>query len=212
MRLILVRHGQTKWNLQKKIQGSTDTELSQQGIEEGRLVAKRLSTWDIDYLYSSDLKRAAKTAQLISEYHPKPLPINYDIRLRESSFGKWEGLTMKQVKEKYLKQYKSREETPHVNIPDGESFKSFSQRLAGFITQKKSQHLNCNIVAVAHSAVIKTILHNYLNLNWTTTKNSIYLSNCSISVLKFLPSKVVLERHNDTAHFENNELKEVPRH
>ncbi|WP_350344544.1 histidine phosphatase family protein [Proteinivorax tanatarense] len=212
MRLILVRHGQTEWNIKKKIQGSTDTELSPQGIEEGRLVAKRLSNWDINHIYSSDLKRAAKTAQFISQYHSKPLSIDYDIRLRESCFGKWEGLTMEQVKEKYFKQYASREETPYVDIPEGESFKHFSQRLEEFITEKQTQHINSNVVAVAHSAVIKTILHNCLELSWKITKNSIYLSNCSISVLKFMPNKVVLERHNDTAHFENKELKEVPRH
>jgi broad specificity phosphatase PhoE len=93
--LVLWRHGQTAWNAERRIQGQTDIELTDVGLEQARLAAPRLAALKPTVLISSDLKRASRTqAALAGLVH---LPVTYDQRLRERSFGDWEGLTHPEI-------------------------------------------------------------------------------------------------------------------
>jgi len=90
-KIILVRHGQTLWNNIGKYQGHTDVPLSKTGIEQASKVAKRLKNDKITAIYSSDLKRAKQTAEIIALEHN--LPVITNTRFREINFGVWEGKT-----------------------------------------------------------------------------------------------------------------------
>lgn len=99
MRFVLVRHGTTVWNEQGKIQGITDTNLNARGIEEAKELAKKLTNLGISQLISSTLNRAMQTAALINV--ELGVPKETDIRLRECSFGKIEGLTIEKTKKQF---------------------------------------------------------------------------------------------------------------
>ena len=95
--LYLLRHGQTEWNRDQRIQGHIDTALSETGWQQVRAVADRLRTHSFDHCYSSDLKRAHDTAQAVLAHHD--LELSYDQRLRERAFGQFQGLRMDEIEE-----------------------------------------------------------------------------------------------------------------
>jgi alpha-ribazole phosphatase len=95
MELTLVRHGVTRWNAERRFQGSTDMPLSEEGYAQARALAQRLARERPDRIYSSALQRAHTTAQIIAE--PHGLVVGTDARLREFSFGRWEGLTWAEI-------------------------------------------------------------------------------------------------------------------
>ena len=96
MKITTVRHGETDWNVAKRIQGSVDTELNEAGIYQAKLLAERLSAEPCDIIYSSDLLRAKKTAEIINTRHNVPLITSPN--LREAGFGEFEGQCISDAK------------------------------------------------------------------------------------------------------------------
>ena len=93
--LLLARHGETDWNREFRIQGSSDIELNELGRQQAQFLAQELTDVDLDAIYSSDLSRAQATAAAVAATHG--LDVKLDPRLRERSFGSWEGLTREDV-------------------------------------------------------------------------------------------------------------------
>ena len=89
--LLLVRHGETDWNRDHRVQGQTDTPLNATGLAQAHALASSLSCVPLDAVYSSDLARARMTAETVAE--PHGLPVEVEVDLREKDFGTWEGLT-----------------------------------------------------------------------------------------------------------------------
>ena len=97
--LLLARHGETDWNRQLRIQGSSDIELNDLGRRQAQALAQDLTDVELDAIYSSDLARARQTAEPVAATHG--LEVRFDPRLRERSFGSWEGLTREDIDERY---------------------------------------------------------------------------------------------------------------
>ena len=93
--LLLARHGETDWNREFRIQGSSDIQLNELGRQQAQFLAQELTDVDLDAIYSSDLSRAQATAAAVAATHG--LEVQLDPRLRERSFGSWEGLTREDV-------------------------------------------------------------------------------------------------------------------
>lgn len=93
MKITTIRHGETDWNVQKRPQGSVDIELNENGIKQAMRLAERLAAQPCDVIYTSDLKRAKKTAEIINNHHGKAMITSPN--LRESGFGKFEGQILK---------------------------------------------------------------------------------------------------------------------
>ena len=100
MKFYIIRHGQTDWNKKGKIQGKTDIELNEEGIEQAREATKKLENCDIDVIISSPLKRARKTAEIINE--TKNVPIIFKEELEERGFGEFEGKIRKEIHDEIL--------------------------------------------------------------------------------------------------------------
>lgn len=102
--LLLIRHGETEWNALGKFQGCTDIELSEEGIKQAQILKNRLNG-EFDWIYASPLSRAFKTANILASITNKEVIIEPEIR--EINFGEWEGLTVKQISEKYPDVFKA---------------------------------------------------------------------------------------------------------
>jgi len=157
MKLFLIRHGQTDWNLKGKIQGSCDIELNHTGMKQAEELSNKIleEGYKFSKIYSSLQRRAVKTAEILS------LATNLDYisieGLEEMNLGKWEGLSWTDVKEKYQMEY----EQWYINrrytrTPRGESYQDLLERVLAVI--HKIINENCeDVVIVTHSAVIMSI-------------------------------------------------------
>jgi len=98
-RLIVWRHGRTEWNVAGRFQGQTDVDLDDIGVEQTEASAPRLAAYRPDVIVSSDLRRAARTAEALAAL--TGLPVELDKRLRERDFGPWQGLTQAEIRERF---------------------------------------------------------------------------------------------------------------
>ena len=158
MKLYLVRHGETDWNIESKIQGQTDIELNERGRQQADEFAARIAGEDyqVDSIYTSSKRRALETARIIGaalKIEPKVQP-----GLEEICLGKWEGYTWKQVKELFWDEYQLwRDNRRYQEPPLGESYQQLLDRLLPAI-REITQKEKGNVLVVTHSAVIMTLL------------------------------------------------------
>ena len=199
--LYLVRHGETEWNANYKVQGNIDTELNARGIEQAELLAKRLIKENIDEVYSSSLKRAKTTAQKIAE--ASKLNINELHEFREIGLGPWEGLTIDEINTKYAEHYKFYREKPSsFNLPGAETFLQVTDRFCNALSSIISQNKDKRIVVVSHGTAIKAAIISILgmDINYYT---KFRIDNASISTLYFRDKYnggAVVNSLNDTCH------------
>lgn len=204
-RLYLVRHGETEWNKFSKIQGRTDTELSDAGIAQAKLLAGRLAGENIDFIYSSSLKRALKTAEIVAEY--KRCEIVKSDDYHEICLGPWEGLTINEIKEKYSEHFRAYKEDPaNFKLPGAETFMDLTERTYNAILDIVERHKGSNILVVSHGTAIKAAIIRILGIdiiNYTKFR----VDNASISVIDLRDDRSdtpVVVCLNDTSH-----LKEI---
>ena len=159
----LVRHGETKWNAEQRVQGHTDVSLHDVGREQAALTAQRLAGTCFGAVYSSDLIRARETAEIITAAsHTGPHEIVIDQRLREVSFGRLEGKTWSEMDEAI-------QAVRHVQdldfAPDGgESYRELLARLGGFAEMLREHHPNDDVLVVGHGAAFRALAVRLLGL------------------------------------------------
>lgn len=190
-RLILWRHGQTEWNIARRVQGQTDIPLDDQGRAQAVEAAARLAALKPDIIVSSDLSRAADTAKALSNF--TGIEVKLDERLREMNFGEREGLTFKET----IARWPNRnfwESTPENRIPGAETYEETADRFVSAVRDlldvlQRGQ----TAVVVGHGAVLRVGAAKFLNFpseSWWTIGG---LNNCAWSVLtetNFGPSSV----------------------
>jgi broad specificity phosphatase PhoE len=158
VQIVLVRHGATDWNLQGRCQGTTDRELNAVGIRQAEEIAAILTHESIHAIYSSDLKRAQQTAQLISRPHNLPVAIEQDIR--ELNHGALEGLTFNEIKDSYpdfLQRWRTG--PAEIQVPGGERLVDVADRAWNGLNRIVERHLSAEkIVVVSHNFPILGIV------------------------------------------------------
>ena len=122
MNLLIVRHGKTEWNKEKRAAGLTDIELNEEGINQAKIIRDHLKFTNIDIIISSPLKRAIKTAEIINEYHNKEIIIDNDVR--ERNLGIYEGQLNEQEIFNEIRYY-----TKNVPVKNGEDCRTFTKRV-----------------------------------------------------------------------------------
>ncbi len=158
MRIFLLRHGETDWNLEGRCQGFTDIDLNEHGIQQAAEIAQCLSKEKIDAIYSSDLKRALRTAEAIRQFHRLEVNVQHD--LRELNHGQFEGLTFAQIRDSYPDFMRSwRGEPAEILIPGGERLVDVAQRAWKAMERIAWSHLaHETVVVVSHHFPIVAIL------------------------------------------------------
>lgn len=155
MILYFIRHGQTDWNVQGKIQGSYDSELNENGIMQAEALGEHIRNSNINFskIYSSKQKRAYKTAEILGKVtNIECLP--YD-GLEEIDMGAWEGLSWKEVKETYPREYGEWYiNRRYTKIPNGESYNDMLERVLDALHEIIEVSKDGNVAIVTHSAVV----------------------------------------------------------
>ena len=197
MRLYLVRHGQTDWNVQKRAQGHTDRPLDTIGLQQAKMVGKAFLDLPVERILTSDLRRAHGTAEEISRRTKIPLEVMAN--LRERGFGEWEGQNFAEIAIRFgfeadFKGVTRNEVTP----PGGESFVEVWQRLESVVADVRSQ--NENTAIVAHGGTCSLLMAMFLNGD-VSLSNAFRFSNASINELEPRPDGGLrLIRYNDVSH------------
>jgi alpha-ribazole phosphatase len=204
MKLLLIRHGQTDWNLEQRFQGQSDIPLNDTGRGQAQALAERLAAERFDAIYSSDLKRATETAKIICKSEIRP-----DLRLREVNFGDWEGLTYNEIKAKCPAALAEWEADIFKNAPpNGETLESLSMRVQSLLDEFRAKHESQRVMVVAHGGALQTLICLALNLP-PTMYWQFSLSPASLSELAFYPAGAILNSLNDTSHLLKEPLKKA---
>ncbi|MEO8164937.1 MAG: histidine phosphatase family protein [Betaproteobacteria bacterium] len=196
--LVLVRHGETSWNVEGRIQGHTDIELNSLGRAQAEAVGKRLARERFDAVYSSDLLRAYRTAY--PAVTDPDRTIIKDAALRERHLGVLQGLTGAQAMAEQpvaWDAFKSRD--PDRVLPGGESLEEFSRRVAGFVERMLGHHPGRRILVVTHGGVLDAAYRHALGMPLAATRNfPIY--NASLNVLGHDARGWRIESWGDISH------------
>ncbi|MDH4189771.1 MAG: histidine phosphatase family protein [Betaproteobacteria bacterium] len=155
-RLCLVRHGETSWNAEGRVQGQTDVPLSELGHAQARAVAATLAGERFEALYTSDLVRVRQTAQPAAE--TLGLAARAEKNLRERHYGQFEALTYREAKERFPEEYaRFRERDPEFDFGGGESLRAFQQRTIACVAAIAAQHPGAAVLVFTHGGVLEMV-------------------------------------------------------
>lgn len=200
--LILLRHGETEWNLSGRWQGqAADTELTDLGRQQARLAANRLRSYPINVIYSSDLLRAFETAQIIGQ--ALGLTPVAEPALRESDIGAWTGLTWAEISERYPEQAAAMFAGQDVRRGGGESFGELHDRLAAAAQNIVSRHPGDTVLVVSHGAALRSLVAYVLGASLDQMHRIAIGGNTALSVVQMRDGHLRLVSYNDTAHLDN---------
>ncbi len=200
MRLLLVRHGVTRYNLEGLFTGQADAPLTELGKSQAAAAGVYLQHEHLDIIAASDLQRARDTAHAIAIYHQ--LPVREEVELREIGMGSWEGYSSAQVQELYAQEWQQVRSDP-INIAPtgGESWSQLAKRVEIILRRYRKNYAGQTVLWASHGAFIEAAICCALKLD-LSYRHSLHQENTSINELLFLENRElpVIIRLNDTAH------------
>lgn len=197
-RLIVIRHGETPWNRETRIQGHTDIPLSALGAAQADRLARALADEPLAAIYASDLQRARQTAEAIAAAHG--LAVQADRDLRERAFGRFEGLTWAEIDQGYPEDAaRWRRREPDFPVGGGESLVQFSARCLAAAQRAAAAHRGRSIALVAHGGVLDCLYRAATRVALDAPR-SWQLGNATINRLLATPEGFTLVGWNDDHH------------
>jgi probable phosphoglycerate mutase len=209
-RIIAVRHGETPWNVDTRIQGQLDIDLNERGRWQASRVAEALSEETVDAIYASDLRRAHETALAIAARTPlaDAQQVHRIEGLRERGFGIFEGMTYAQIAADYPEQQAQwRQRVPHFAPEGGETLLQLRARIDATVTELAGRHLGQQIVVVAHGGVLDA-MYRLATGQDISAPRTWELGNAAINRLLWTPDGLTLVGWADTRHLEEASLDE----
>jgi len=199
--LILVRHGQTDWNVIGRYMGWTDEALNEEGLRQAERLAQRLSQWPISAVYSSPLKRAVRTAEIVAR--PHSVAVETIEELGEMRLGGWEGMFAGDIAAKYPELWKTWRTNPgDFRMPGGESLGEVRERVVRAFGRIMDKSEGKMVLAVTHDAVVKLLVAHCLGVSADIYRR-LEVGNASITVMERDGEKRRLRVLNDTGHLED---------
>jgi len=202
-RLYFVRHGATQLTAEDRFSGASGVDLSDEGRAQVQRLAERLAGDQVAAIYVSPLGRTVETAQILAAPHGlAPVPRD---GLREISHGRWEGLTRREVEERYADEYAAWEEDPFTFSPkDGESGLSVLARALPVVREIVVAHRDQLVMVVSHKATLRLILSSLLGFDARGYRDRLDQSPACLNVVDFKdPVRARLMLFNDTSHYAN---------
>ena len=215
-RILAIRHGETLWNVDTRIQGHLNIDLNDTGRWQAERVGHALAEEPIQAIYSSDLRRAFETAQAIAmaptrqrAQTPSPTHVTPHLQLRERHFGHLQGKTWAEIESDYPEECKLwRSRDPHWSPVGGESLTALRERIQSCVDELASQHLGEQIVLVAHGGVMDALYRLATNQSIDAPRTW-HLGNAAINRLLWTPQGLSLVGWGDVSHFD--EAFDAPR-
>ncbi len=154
--LILIRHGETDWNIEGRYTGQSDIPLNARGLQQADTLVSNECVDKIDAIYSSDLQRASETAMRLRA--ARAVPLHLDARLREIHQGEWEGLHFDEIRTRYRQAWEERKNAPlQVAPPGGETVEEVRQRVLEAIRDIIKHHPKETVAIVSHGLALAII-------------------------------------------------------
>lgn len=206
-RIIAVRHGETDWNRDTRIQGHTDIALSDKGRWQAEQLARALSEESIAAFYASDLSRALDTAQATARVHGRPVTTHRG--LRERAFGRFEGLTWAEIEAHHPAESMAwRKRVPDFAPPGGESLLQLRDRVIAAVNDLAVRHPGEQLMLVAHGGVLDVLYRAATRLDIQAPR-SWDLTNTAVNRLLWTPEGLSLVGWADTGHLQDSALDET---
>ena len=212
-RVFIVRHGATVLSVEDRFAGETDVELSDEGREQTRHLAQRLSREKIAAAYASPLGRTVETARILAA--PHGLDVQIRDGLREISHGHWERMTRREVEEKFPEEAAEWEKDPYTFAPlGGESGLAVTARALPVLFDLVRQHPGENILVVSHKATIRLLLSSLLGFDPRRYRDNLDQKPAALNIVDFRDAgRARLTLFNDTSHYSEagEAIPSVPR-
>jgi phosphoserine phosphatase len=197
-RIYLVRHGTTEWNQKEVFRGRIDCKLNETGVAEARALAEYFREIPIDSIYSSPLSRALETAKAVAV--PKGLKVILEAAFNDIDFGDWQGLPLKEVKEKYPDLYHLWQERPEdITFPGGENLTWVRARAQEGLGRVVQVNPGKTALIVSHRVVTKVLICALLGLDnsyfW-----SIKQDTAAVNSFEYMGKTFITSLINDTCH------------
>jgi len=210
-KLVLIRHGETAWNAERRLQGHLDIDLNAEGQRQARALANALAGEHFDVLVSSDLARAAQTAKALGEERGQPLYI--DGRLRERCYGGFEGLLYAEIEARFPAEFAAwQARDVDAQLPPGqnrgESFRAFYDRVIVAILGWAADNRGKSLAIVAHGGVLECAYRAALGLSLETPRD-FKVHNASINRFTVVDGQLKLESWGEVAHLRPAVLDDV---
>ena len=200
-RIVAIRHGETAWNVDTRIQGHLDIPLNNTGLWQAEQLGQALAGENFAAIYTSDLQRAHATAQAVARTTGAPLTA--EPGLRERGFGHFEGRTFTEIESALPEQARRwRQRDPHYAPEGGESLVALRERIARTVSALAAQHPDELVVLVAHGGVLD-VLYRLATRQDIQAPRTWQLSNAAINRLLWTPDGLSLVGWADTQHLDN---------
>jgi 2,3-bisphosphoglycerate-dependent phosphoglycerate mutase len=198
-RFILLRHGETVWNIEGRYQGHLDSPLTELGLAQARALALRLPRGSIVALYTSDLGRARQTAEIISQRHG--CEVIAHVGLRERHLGLFQGSTRPEAKAGWPEEYRRlKSGDADYAVPGGESHRALMERTLATLGEIAARHPGKTIGAITHSGPLSALLRHTLGISLEAPRR-FSRSNASWNVFTVEDGQWLLETWGDTSHW-----------
>jgi broad specificity phosphatase PhoE len=194
--IMLIRHGETDWNVEEVFRGRADIELNEAGVKQAQLLARFLEGVPMEAVYSSPLKRALRTAEIVAA--PHGLDVIATQELVDFHFGAWQGMSHDAVRDEFKALYYEWLKNPHrVRILGGETLDEVKRRAGRLINEVIATNAG-TVALVSHRVIHKVIICSLLGLDnshfW-----DIELDTCGVTTFVHVDGRFILKKHNDTS-------------
>ena len=197
--ILLIRHGQTDWNLQGRMQGHEDIPLNEMGRMQAQALAERLVRWPIQAIYSSDLQRSSATANAIGKAHNiEPMLLS---EWRERDLGALSGLTRQEARAQFAESVNLHNRT-QVRPPDGETHQALLKRGFAAFNDIADKHTDEMVAVVSHGGLLHVLVAHLIGLPNDEYGRFTMRGNTGLTIVELHGDKIVVACINDTSHLE----------
>ncbi|WP_238998507.1 histidine phosphatase family protein [Nocardioides limicola] len=197
-RLVLLRHGETDWNAAGRLQGHADVALNEAGLAQAIAVAPHLAKYQPVAIWTSDLARAARTAEIIADMCD--VEVRRDVRLREISVGAAEGLTWAEIEESYPGYRVADGPRDHTRVPGAESVAALAARMTEVLVEALGQlDAGETVLVVSHGGAAVAGLAGLLGWPAEAARSIQGLANCGWAIVEEVDGRLRLGAYNRVA-------------